>query len=177
MSPRHPEHLQNFDYVGRYRYSLRFSTHARQLRFADSAAVELVLSHCAQQASDEQFAIVVYCFMPDHVHLLIEGLADSSDCKRFIGRAKQFSGFYFSQQFGTRLWQRYGYERTLRDDEATLVMARYILANPVRAGLVSRVEDYPFVGSLVYSLNELLEGVTTPGTTLEVASGRKDSIG
>ena len=47
----------------------------------------------------------------------------------------------------------------LRDDESTLVVARYILENPVRAGLVSRVEDYLFVGSLVYELREILEAV------------------
>jgi hypothetical protein len=44
----------------------------------------------------------------------------------------------------------------LRDDEATLSVARYILANPVRAGLARSVEEYPFVGSLVYELKDLL---------------------
>jgi hypothetical protein len=38
-------------------------------------------------------------------------------------------------------------------------VARYTLENPVRAGLVTRVEDYPFVGSLVYPVAEILEAV------------------
>jgi hypothetical protein len=46
----------------------------------------------------------------------------------------------------------------LRDDELTLV-AKYILENPLRAGPVRRVEDYPFLGSLVYSLSELVEAI------------------
>ena len=101
--------------------------------------------------------------MPDHLHLLIEGLAEaeSSDCRRFISRAKQFSGYHYAKAFGHRLWQRYGFERVLRDDEATLVVARYILENPLRAGLVGRIEDYPFAGSRVYSLAEILEGVSS----------------
>jgi REP-associated tyrosine transposase len=99
--------------------------------------------------------------MPDHLHLLIEGLVKSSDCRRFIRRAKQFSGYRYAQAFGHRLWQRYGFERVLRDDEATLVVARYIFDNPLRAGLVSRVEDYPFAGSRVHSLAEILEGIST----------------
>jgi hypothetical protein len=61
------------------------------------------------------------------------------------------------RRYGTKPWQRYGFEHVLRDDELTLVVARYILENPVRAGLVARVEDYPFVGSFVYELKEILE--------------------
>jgi hypothetical protein len=58
-----------------------------------------------------------------------------------------------------RLWQRYGYEHVLRNDEATMSVARYILENPVRAGLVARVEDYPFAGSCTYPLQQILEAV------------------
>jgi hypothetical protein len=47
----------------------------------------------------------------------------------------------------------------LRDDEMTLVVAKYILENPVRAGLVERVEEYPFVGSMVYTVREILDAV------------------
>ena len=49
----------------------------------------------------------------------------------------------------------------LRDDEATLGVARYILENPVQAGLVARVEDYAFAGSTVYPLAEILAAVQT----------------
>lgn len=72
-------------------------------------------------------------------------------------RAKQYSGFYYAQQFRERLWQRYGFERVLRESEPTSVVARYILENPVRAGLVSRIEDYPFLGSFEYTLSQLIE--------------------
>jgi hypothetical protein len=57
------------------------------------------------------------------------------------------------------LWQRYGYERVIRDSEQTFVVARYILENPVRAGLVAAIKEYPFVGSFVYTLPELIASV------------------
>jgi putative transposase len=157
MFPGHPEHLESFDYLGLYRHSLRFSTAARADHFVAPAHVEMVFEQIVRAASDERFAIVAYCFMPDHVHLLVEGLTDGSDCLAFIRRAKQFSGFYFKKAHGQRLWQRYGFERVLRNDESMLSVARYILENPVRAGLVARVEDYPFVGSQTHPLSEILE--------------------
>ena len=156
-----PAHLKTFDYVGPYRYFLTFCTDSRQRLFVTRERVELVMVQIERSAAEELFAVIAYCFMPDHVHLLIEGRCDSSDCRRFINRAKQFSGFHYAKAFGHRLWQRYGFERVLRDDEATLSVARYILENPLRARLVQRVDDYPFVGSRVYSLSEILEAAST----------------
>ena len=33
-----------------------------------------------------------------------------------------------------------------------MVVAKYIVGNPVRKGIIERWEDYPFSGSLVYEL-------------------------
>jgi REP element-mobilizing transposase RayT len=97
--------------------------------------------------------------MPDHAHLLIEGRSERSDARDFIKRAKQYSGFYYSKNFGARLWQRYGYDHVVRDDEKTVVVARYILENPLRAGLVSRIEHYPFSGSLEWPMEALIDWI------------------
>ena len=56
-------------------------------------------------------------------------------------------------------WQRYGYERIVREDENMLDVARYVLQNPIRAGLVIDVREYPFVGSRRFSLDQLLDGM------------------
>jgi putative transposase len=155
----HPEHLKTFDYLGLHQYFLTFCTYDRACRFTNADAVALARTQIARAAVEERFAVVAYCYMPDHVHLLVEGQSDDSDCKRFIARAKQYSGFYHRAAFGRRLWQRFGYEHVLRNDEAAISVARYIIENPVRAGLVAAVQDYPFSGSDVYSLEQLLEAV------------------
>ena len=159
MFTRRPEHLKTFDYIGLHRYFLTFCTGNRQPFFLAPDPVSAVRTQFLRAEHDERFAVLAYCFMPDHVHLLAEGQSDDSDCRRFISRAKQLSGFHYKQQFGQTLWQRYGYERALRSDEATLSVARYILENPIRAGLVTRVQDYAFLGSDMYSVDEILEAV------------------
>jgi putative transposase len=162
MPNRYPTQLPSFDYVGLYRYSLTFCTDLRHDLFNSREVVDLVLAQILRAASEQWFAVIAYCFMPDHLHLLIEGCSERSDCRAFIARAKQYSAFYYAQKHGSRLWQRYGFEHVIRDSELTLVVARYILSNPVRAGLAERVEDYPFVGSLTYQLRELLEACAAP---------------
>jgi len=69
--------------------------------------------------------------------------------------------FMHAQKYRKTLWQRYGFEHVLRDDEATIEVAKYILANPVRAGLAATVEEYPHVGSFVYEVKNLISSTST----------------
>jgi putative transposase len=159
MFTARPEHLKEFDYRGPNQYFLTFCTDRRGHYFATADAVAIVRTQIERAASEQSVAVLAYCYMPDHVHLLVESQAEDSDCLRFIARAKQFAGFHYQARFNRRLWQRYGYEHTLRSDEAGISVARYILENPVRAGLVTRIEDYPFSGSSAYSIEQILEAI------------------
>jgi putative transposase len=162
MITRRPSRLRAFSYTGFHQYSLTFCTHHRQRHFIDGRVVSLTLTQFLRAAEEQQFAVLVYCFMPDHAHLLVEGLAETSDGKRFIKLGKQYSGYAFSREFGARLWQPWGFERVLRAEEDTHVVCRYILQNPVRAGLVGRVLDYPYLGSAVHRVEDLLDGLPQP---------------
>ena len=52
---------------------------------------------------------------------------------------------------------RFGAQETdIRADDDLMGTAQYILANPVRAGLVNQPADYPFLGSDRWSLDELI---------------------
>ena len=156
MFPKRPR-LKTFDYVGRYRYFLTFCTHERRRVFIQAEAVALVLDQILNAAVLRGFSIPAYVLMPDHAHLLVEGLSDSADLRAFVKLAKQKSGYLYSQKHGQALWQPSFYDHALRDDEATLPVLWYILTNPVRGGLVSRCEDYPFLGSTTHSLPEILD--------------------
>jgi len=101
--------------------------------------------------------ITAYCFMPDHIHKVVRGTSPTADCLRYINRAKQYSGFYFSKAYGEKVFQRYGDDRWLRKDGAVNRAIKYVIENPVKAGLVEKVEDYPFTGSQVYTMKELKE--------------------
>jgi putative transposase len=159
MITRKPEHLKSFDYLGLHQNFLTFCTYDRQRLFVESERVILARTQIACAAVDQRFALTEYCYMPDHVHPLVEGQSDDSNCREFISRAKQYSGFHYQAAFGRRLWQRYGFERTLRSEESAVSVAKYILENPVRAGLVDRVDRYKFSGSTIYTIRQILQAV------------------
>jgi putative transposase len=119
--------------------------------------VDLVLEQILRTACECHFNVNVHCFMPDHVHLLVEGRGEQADACRFVHQAKQRSGYLFAQRYHTRLWQPSFYDHVLRDDEAALSVARYIVENPVRAELVESPTEYPFLGASEYTISEILE--------------------
>jgi REP element-mobilizing transposase RayT len=92
-------------------------------------------------AAFQDFELLVYTVMPDHVHILAAGLTEDANAVRFMQRFKQTSGYAFAQQYGHRLWQQSFFDRVLRRDEDVTALARYILENPVRAGLISTEVD------------------------------------
>ena len=94
--------------------------------------------------------------MPDHVHLFVSAESERADFVAFMKRFKQMTGFAYKKHTTDALWQPGYHERVLRDDEASEAVARYILANPVRAGLATQLGEYPHAGSDVYTLEELL---------------------
>ena len=73
MLTGNPGHLKAFDYLGPRCYSLTFCCHSRQPLFVTLERVELVLMQIERSAVEQQVAIIAYCFMPDHLHLLVEG--------------------------------------------------------------------------------------------------------
>jgi REP-associated tyrosine transposase len=152
-----PKHIEGFDYLGPRQYFLTFCTQSRRPCFVTDDAVATVRTQIERAAAEQAIALLAYCYMPDRVHFLAEGKAENSDCLQFVACGKQYSAYHYTAKFKHRLWQPYGYEHTLRSDEAAISVARYILENPVRAGLVTRIEDYPYSGSSVYTIEQILE--------------------
>ena len=168
----YPLRIAGFDYQGLHRYFLTLCAFRRSPVFCSSHVVTPVLSQFRQAASREPYALLAYCFMPDHVHMLLEARGEFADFRRFVTTAKQKAGYWYSQETGQRLWQLGFYDHVLRDDERTLAVACYILANSVRAGLVRAIEAYPFAGSDVFAIDEIAAAVqawTPPGRPVRQA--------
>jgi putative transposase len=96
-------------------------------------------------AHNTGFRLLAYCFMPDHLHLLVEG-SGASDLARFIKAFKQETSFDYKRRVGRVLWQRSYYDHVLRGPDELRPAVEYILGNPVKAGLVEDPSGFPFMG-------------------------------
>ena len=152
-----PPRLAGFSYVGCYQYFLTICAFERRLHFTTAGLVEDVKTTFLRTADEEKFAILAYCFMPDHVHLLAEGENSSSDLRSFVATAKQRAAHEARRWIHGRMWQSGFFDRILREEDGAQDIARYIVQNPLRARLVQSVLDYPFWGSARWSREDLVE--------------------
>ena len=90
--------------------------------------------------------LLCWVLMPDHLHLLV-ALGDEEPLDKLMRRVKavtsreaQAAGCGVEQP----LWMRGYHERLMRNGLNREAAARYIVANPVRAGLVGSCREYPY---------------------------------
>ena len=84
-----------------------------------------------------------YLLMPDHIHLFCAPNDDRFEIERWIAFWKHLLTRRLPGMGG---FQRGGFHHRLRDDENYEQKWRYVRENPVRAGLVTNPEDWPFQG-------------------------------
>jgi len=134
--------------IGRYSeqnriYLLTSNTAGRQPVFSDFALGRLVVSQF-RIAEEMGFAnSLAWVVMPDHFHWLIE--LKRGSLSELMQRTKSLSTKAVNLSTGrkTRLWQTGFHDRALRREEDLVKLARYIVANPLRAGLVEKLGEYP----------------------------------
>ena len=163
--------MPNFSYTGPHRYFLTICTYEKQAIFTAWGVVDVVRTQMLIAAQACGFEVIAYCFMPDHVHLVAQGVTDASSLPDFMQRAKQRSGYYGRRLIGHAIWQTGYHERVLRSEADTPAVVAYVLANPVRAGLVGKPGDYAFSGLKLELKPELKLGPTgASGARGDVAS-------
>ncbi|MEP7077740.1 MAG: IS200/IS605 family transposase [Chthoniobacterales bacterium] len=81
--------------------------------------------------------------MPDHLHMLI-GLGAETELSKLLRDFNRIT----ARTAGIK-WQRNFFDHRLRHDESLSQKYDYIVANPVRGGLISDGESWPFLLSHV----------------------------
>jgi len=146
--PKRPR-LKDFEYIGTYAYFVTILTKDRGAYFRQVEVVDGLIAILVKKARSERFDVLAYCFMPDHLHLLVIGKDDNSNLKKFINLFKQESGYWFKKNYNENLWHISYYDHILRKEESIEGVAMYILENPVRRGLVSDFREYRFSRSFL----------------------------
>jgi REP element-mobilizing transposase RayT len=82
----------------------------------------------------------IFLLVPDHVHTLLSFPPSRNTVQQIVTMWKRWT----ARQMGIE-WQRDFFEHRLRSDESWREKADYILANPVRKGLVTEVSQWPYV--------------------------------
>jgi REP element-mobilizing transposase RayT len=124
-------------------YLLTTVTYQRRLVFHDIYLARIVVQAMQHQHRSGQINSMAYVVMPDHVHWLVQLMGDNN-LGSIMRCFKGFTAFKINQALGEtgRFWQSGYHDHAIREEENIRTVARYIIANPLRAGLVEQIEDY-----------------------------------
>ena len=113
--------------------------------FADRAVATMVCSALEESIARTGYELYAYCLMPDHLHVLLSPATSGTTLAVFLRRFKSYTtNRYWALGGSRRLWQRSAKDRLMRTGEKPGTLIRYIVGNPVRAGLVRSWRDWPY---------------------------------
>jgi REP element-mobilizing transposase RayT len=125
-------------------YHISSATEGRRTIFHELDYGRLVVTAMRREQQAGHAETLAFVVMPDHFHwlLLLSGSRSLSVC---VNTVKSFSTRRINQRLSRhgRVWQTGFYDRAIRRDDDLVHVARYIIANPLRAGIVESVRDYP----------------------------------
>jgi len=127
-------------------YLVTFTTAGRHPLFDSWAVAEAACRAMTAPSQWQRSRLLAWVLMPDHWHGLVE-LGGFDALPACVGRVKGRSSRLLRQGcpgVGPAVWAPAYHDRALRAEEQLVDAARYIVMNPVRAGLVQRVGDYPY---------------------------------
>lgn len=128
----------------------------KQNIFEDEEDRKILLRVMQHYKKENSYKIYSYCLMDNHVHLLIEEVFDS--ISTVIKRISSSYVHWYNKKYERcgHLFQERFKSEPVETEESFLAVVRYIHQNPLKAGMVKRVEQYKWS-----SYGEYLRRATT----------------
>jgi len=125
-------------------YLVTVVTHLREQWFKDFYSTRLMVKEMQRMEREGSVTWLAWVVMPDHFHALLslDGRVSLSEA---MNKLKGRSARAINKQLDRTgpFWQRSFHDHALRREEDRLQLARYVVANPLRAGIVECLGDYP----------------------------------
>jgi putative transposase len=92
-----------------------------------------------------------FVIMPDHVHFFCTPRLEASSLETFVGRWKEWTAKRMIRELNCArpVWQLQFFDHLIRSEDSGAEKWDYVYRNPVRAGLVTRPEDWPYRGEII----------------------------
>ena len=119
-------------------YLVTTVTRHRTPVFGDFFAARTLVQVLHLEQREARARTLAYVVMPDHLHWLLQ-LGEGKTLSGVVGTVKSVT----AHRLGMRIWQPGFHDHAMRREEDLRSAARYLIANPLRAGLAVRAGDYP----------------------------------
>ena len=141
--------LPNFDYAQPgFAYFMTLCVRDSQPLFKNDALAEQVTTIPHNVRREYGAQVYAYCLMPDYLHLVMSLVETAKTVPEVVRNFKKLTTqAAWDHGYQGGLWQRSFYDHVIRQPENLESICRYVLENPVRAGLVEQSGEYPYSGT------------------------------
>ncbi|MEG3790637.1 transposase [Lysobacter sp. CCNWLW3] len=130
-------------------YLVTFTTERRRPSFCDESLCATMVDALLDRRLWTRSRLLAWVLMPDHWHGLVE-LGPWETLPDLVRQLKTNTSRRLRAVDPSLsvVWASGYHDRALRCQESLIDAARYVVLNPVRAGLVRRVRDYRYWGAV-----------------------------
>lgn len=144
------------EYIGRKNISFDICARDNKALFVYNETIEIFNDYLSEALNQYTCNVIVYLYMPDHLHIILSGKNKNSNIKKCIESFKQKTGFWLAQNKEEFRWQKDYYDHILRGKNDLINHIKYIINNPVKAGMVDDWKHYKFLGPSVEEIERML---------------------
>lgn len=125
-------------------YFVTIVTQSRKPYFLNFFRTRKTIHELRLLHDEQKIYSLAWVVMPDHIHWLFQ-LGENESLSNVINLFKGRTARKLNKELNKegKFWQSAYYDHAVRKDEDIKQIARYIVANPLRAKLVERIEEYP----------------------------------
>lgn len=131
-------------------YFITTCTHQRRPILACEPALAVLREESSDALARHGWLVGRYVVMPDHVHFFCAECTHTGvkSLSEFVKRWKEWTAKRLVQTLGLQapIWQKQFFDHVLRHDESYAEKWNYVVENPVRAGLVTEADSWPWQG-------------------------------
>jgi len=145
---RTPQRLTNIDGAAPHSYLITFCVKNRRRVFSQRRAAQCACDAIVRCRTLKLYHLYAYCVMPDHVHLAIRIADRRVHVARVVAILKSAILCDIRRWVVGFQWQRGFHDYMVRECDDSTEIVRYVLRNPVRAGLAAEESQYPYAGTV-----------------------------
>jgi len=129
-------------------YHVTSRTNAKHMAFSEKLGRKIMVLMLSEAKEKYDFQLHNFCIMPNHIHLLITPKT-GTDLSRILQWIKTKSSKSWNRMYNSidhLLGERF-FSRPIKDEDDYSAVFEYIDQNPIKAGLVSKAEDWNACGA------------------------------
>lgn len=105
-----------------------------------------VVKNTIHYPNEKEYLLICYSIMPNHFHLVFKLLKNNKGISKIMQSIKRISALGCNKILNSagKFWQDESFDRFVRDEKELYSVVKYVLLNPVKAGLVENWHEWKY---------------------------------